>query len=116
MLAYFLSLAKQESRMNKTINVKVVDLIIWGLSLLFAFGLLINEALAEPRTPAVANGGWKAECRSCDTAYAPALLPAATRRQIMAGLDRHFGADASIDAAGAAEIGNFDEEKVRVPR
>lgn len=95
--------------MNKTINVKLVDLIIWAVSLLFAFGLLLNEAMAEPRAPAAANGKWKAECGSCHIAYPPELLPASSWRKIMAGLNKHFGTDASLDAAGAAEIGAFLE-------
>ena len=102
--------------MNKTINVKLVDLIIWAVSLLFAFGLLINEALAEPRTIAVANDKWKAECGSCHIAYPPALLPASTWRQIMAGLGKHFGTDASLDAASATEIGAFLERNAGTGR
>jgi hypothetical protein len=85
------------------------DAVVWAVSLLFAFGLLLNEAVAETRLPAAANDKWKAECGSCHIAYAPALLPAAAWRRVMAGLDRHFGTDASLDAASAAEIGAFLE-------
>ena len=95
--------------MNKTIQLKIFDVIVWAVSLLFAFGLLLGEAMAEPRTTAPANATWKAECGSCHIAYPPALLPASSWRQLMAGLPRHFGTDASLDAASAAEIGAFLE-------
>ena len=38
-----------------------------------------------------------AECTSCHIGYAPALTGEASWRAIMAGLDKHFGVDASID-------------------
>jgi cytochrome c553 len=37
------------------------------------------------------------ECGSCHLAYPPGLLPAASWRRIMAGLDRHFGQNAELD-------------------
>lgn len=95
--------------MNKTIQLKIFDLIVWALSLLFAFGLMIDSALAESSGSVAANKTWKAECGSCHLAYPPNLLPASSWRQIMAGLRRHFGTDASLDAASTAEIGAFLE-------
>jgi len=56
---------------------------------------------------AATNAAWKSECGSCHVAYPPSLLPAASWRAIMAGLDRHFGNDATIDAATAAAIEAF---------
>ena len=64
--------------MDKIIQVKVLDLIVWTVSLLFAFGLLLNDAMAEPRMHAAANAKWKAECGSCHIAYPPELLPASS--------------------------------------
>jgi nitrate/TMAO reductase-like tetraheme cytochrome c subunit len=52
---------------------------------------------------------WKAECGSCHIAYPPQLLPARSWRAIMAGLDKHFGTDASLDPQAAAEISAFLE-------
>ena len=95
--------------MNRTIKLKVIDLAVWTAGLLFAYGLLLNEALAQPAVAAGAGAKWKAECGSCHMAYSPELLPAASWSRIMAGLDRHFGTDASLDAASAAEIGAFLE-------
>lgn len=97
--------------MNKTINLRIFDVIVWAVSLLFAFGLLVGEAMAESGGlgfPAT-NAAWKAECGSCHIAYPPKLLPAPAWRRMMAGLDRHFGTDASVDTTTAAEIGAFLE-------
>jgi len=85
------------------------DLIVWSVSLLFAFGLLADSALADSKGALAINATWKAECGSCHLAYAPKLLPAPAWRRLMAGLDKHFGTDASVDARTAAEIGAFLE-------
>jgi mono/diheme cytochrome c family protein len=39
------------------------------------------------------------ECAACHTAYPPSLLPARSWQRIMSGLDKHYGTDASLDAA-----------------
>ncbi len=53
------------------------------------------------------NAKWKAECGSCHVAYPAQLLPATSWQRLMKNLDKHFGTDASLDAATAAEIGAF---------
>jgi len=55
------------------------------------------------------NAKWKAECSTCHVAYPPRLLPVESWRVLMGGLDRHFGSDASLDAATAREIAAFLE-------
>ena len=95
--------------MNHTTKRWILDSVVWSASLLFATGLLVNEAVAAPGAPVAANVAWKAECGSCHLAYSPELLPESTWRKIMAGLDKHFGTDASLDAATAAQIGAFLE-------
>lgn len=62
-----------------------------------------NENLA----PAALNPKWKAECSACHMAYPPSLLPERSWRKMMTGLERHFGQDASLDAATAKEITTF---------
>lgn len=62
-------------------------------------GALADGAKSYPLTPA-----YKEECGSCHIAYPPALLPPASWRAVMGGLPRHFGSDASLDAAKAKEI------------
>lgn len=60
--------------------------------------------------PLVINAKWKEECGSCHLAYPPRFLSAESWRAMMVGLDKHFGSDASLDAATATEIGNFLEQ------
>jgi cytochrome c553 len=56
------------------------------------------------------NARWKSECSGCHVAYPPGMLPAGSWRAIMAGLDKHFGSDASMDTASLKEIETFLEE------
>lgn len=80
------------------------------LSGLFICALSIPGAAFADDIFTGSNAKWKTECGSCHVAYPAQLLPATSWRQMMKGLDRHFGTDASVDAATAAEIGTFLEE------
>lgn len=53
------------------------------------------------------NASYRAECASCHMAYPPGMLPAASWRRVMGGLDRHFGENASLDAATRDDITAF---------
>jgi nitrate/TMAO reductase-like tetraheme cytochrome c subunit len=64
----------------------------------------------EKPMAAANNAKWKAECGSCHIAFPPRLLPADSWHAMMSGLDKHFGSDASLDAASASEIGQFLEK------
>lgn len=57
--------------------------------------------------PPVSNTKWKAECSSCHMAYHPGLLPERSWKKVMAGLDKHFGENAALDAPTRAEIEQF---------
>lgn len=61
----------------------------------------------------VSNAKWQTECGSCHVAFPPRLLPAGSWRAMMSGLDKHFGSDASLDAADAREIGAFLEQHAK---
>ncbi|MGB9094111.1 MAG: diheme cytochrome c [Gallionella sp.] len=54
--------------------------------------------------PAVVDAKWATECSACHVAYPARYLPAESWRAIMAGLDKHFGSNASLDPATAQEI------------
>jgi len=82
----------------------------WAASLLMTAAILIQDARADSKIFTATNPEWKAECGSCHVAYPAQLLPAPAWRGIMSGLDKHFGADASLDAASAAGIGAFLEK------
>jgi cytochrome c553 len=58
----------------------------------------------------VSNANWQAECGSCHVAFPARMLPAASWREMMARLDKHFGTDASLEPAVALEIWNFLEQ------
>jgi hypothetical protein len=69
-------------------------------------GLAATPAAADkPRLPP--NPVYKAECGSCHVAYPPRLLPAVSWQQLMQGLSRHFGSDASLDAKASDEISRY---------
>lgn len=64
----------------------------------------------------VSNAKYRGECGACHIAYPPALLPAQSWDRLMTNLDKHFGSDASVDAATAKEIGDFLRANAGVKR
>lgn len=47
---------------------------------------------------------YQQECAACHIAYPPGMLPAASWQKLMATLPRHYGSDASLDAASVKEL------------
>jgi len=47
------------------------------------------------------------ECGSCHVAYPPALLPPESWQRLLGGLDKHYGSDASLDAAAQKSIADW---------
>ncbi len=78
--------------------------VLW-LSLAFTIG----TASAGEHVYTATDPAWKAECGSCHVAYPAELLPAPSWRKLMAGLNDHFGTDASLDAKTAQSITRFLE-------
>jgi hypothetical protein len=78
-------------------------------ALAVVLALAVLPAAADSRHPPVANETWKAECGACHAAFPPRTLDAAAWRRVMASLERHYGADARLDAASAREIAAFLE-------
>jgi hypothetical protein len=66
-----------------------------------------GENRGKPIQPEQTSAKFQQECSGCHIAYAPGLLPAESWRKIMAGLDKHFGSDASLDVRDSREITNF---------
>ena len=60
-----------------------------------------------PLMPRNVLPAYTAECAACHLAYPPGMLPAPSWRRIMGGLDRHFGTDASLDAATVQQVGQW---------
>ncbi len=50
---------------------------------------------------------YQQECAACHLAYPPGLLPAGSWRRVMAGLNQHYGTDASVDEATQREISTW---------
>ncbi len=66
-----------------------------------------GEDRGKPVMPSVVNAKMQAECSGCHMAYPAGLLPAASWRKVMTGLDKHFGTDASLPAADTKEITDY---------
>ncbi|MDH5749957.1 MAG: diheme cytochrome c [Rhodospirillales bacterium] len=77
--------------------------------LAFALGCLFAAPASADgdRFPPVSNTVTKQECGSCHMAFQPQFLPARSWKAIMAGLDNHFGENASIDNDTALEIKTY---------
>lgn len=79
--------------------------VLAGLGIVLAGGLAAAARLGPPALrPLAWPVEYGAECGACHTAYHPSLLPAESWQTIMAGLDDHFGEDASLPADTAAAI------------
>ncbi len=50
---------------------------------------------------------YRQECGSCHMAFPPGLLPAVSWQRIMQGLDKHYGVDASLEAADIQAISQW---------
>jgi Dihaem cytochrome c len=61
-----------------------------------------GDRLSVPNNPK-----WKEECGSCHIAYPPQLLSAGNWQSVMSNLNKHFGANAELDAKDNKEILNF---------
>jgi len=49
------------------------------------------------------------ECTACHIAYPPGMLPKQSWQRIMAGLDKHYGTDASLDDATVKQLSTWLE-------
>jgi mono/diheme cytochrome c family protein len=58
------------------------------------------DSFKGPTPPAV----YTQECGSCHLAFPPNLLPKASWQRVMNNLDKHYGSDASLDAATQKQI------------
>jgi hypothetical protein len=71
---------------------------------LSVFALSAQAQTGKPASAGDPAAMWKAECASCHMAYPPGLLPERSWRKLMAELDKHFGQNASLDAAATKAI------------
>ena len=83
-----------------------------GTAVVLGFSLSAGAAHGdggENMLPRLSHKAWQQECASCHVAYPPSLLPKASWRRMMSGLDKHFGENASLDPATQADILRFLE-------
>jgi hypothetical protein len=75
-----------------------------------AYAKYNGEDRGKPVLPAQLDAKWSAECGGCHLAFPPGLLPAASWKKLMSGLDKHFGTDASLPPADNKAIADFLEK------
>jgi hypothetical protein len=74
-------------------------------ALVLTLALLAGAAHADgPRRVAPLPEAYVRECGACHAPFAPGLLPASSWQRLMAGLDRHYGSDAALDAPTTAAL------------
>ena len=74
-----------------------------SLALLFAMPVSAAKMTIPTDTPK----SYDVECASCHMAYPPGLLGQKNWQNIMSGLDKHFGTDASFDTKTQTEIAQW---------
>lgn len=63
---------------------------------------------ADSKSPVIAMlPKYQQECAACHIAYPAGMLPAASWKNLMGGLTKHFGTDASLDEASLREISTW---------
>jgi len=62
-----------------------------------AHGTQADDGTRAARVPLLPQ--YQQECAACHVAYPPGMLPAASWQRLIDNLPRHFGTDASLDAA-----------------
>ncbi|MBK9133152.1 MAG: diheme cytochrome c [Betaproteobacteria bacterium] len=75
------------------------------LALALTAGAAFDAAASDrDRLPFDMPAAYVPECGSCHAPFPPGLLPRESWTRLMAGLDRHYGSDASIDATLRRDI------------
>lgn len=78
-----------------------------GLSCLLAVSAISTTHAQSPGAKVTPQARYEQECSGCHMAFPAGMLSGASWQRIMATLSKHYGADASLDAASAREIGNW---------
>ncbi len=85
-------------------------LVVLTAAALGAQAKTLTDNRSKQSMPATVEATWHSECSGCHDAYAPGLLPAASWKKVMSGLDKHFGTDASLPAPETEKIAAFLEK------
>lgn len=84
-----------------------VNWTVWVLGLGLGLSVAAHADGERQWLPAKLLPLYVQECAACHLAYPPALLPAPSWQRIMAGLSRHYGADASLEPEQVQAIGQW---------
>lgn len=87
-----------------------MNLINMKKTILIATALLLASSstfAAKMAMPSDVPASYEAECASCHMAYPPALLSQQSWKNVMSGLSKHFGTDASLDPKTQTELTNW---------
>lgn len=77
------------------------------LAMMFS-SLFLSPAFAEGmQLPPITHEATKAECAACHMAFQPQMLPSRSWKALMTGLDDHFGENAQLGDAVAADISTY---------
>jgi len=94
---------------------RIFDVTAWSLGLVFSLFVVADAIAGDHGRATPIDPVYAAECGSCHVPYAPRLLAAPAWERIMSGLDRHFGVDASVDAATAASLRTYLAAQAQPP-
>jgi hypothetical protein len=92
------------AKKNMMVQCSLKSFCIWGLLVTCS---TTNAAHDNVWQPAQDNAQWRAECGSCHMVFSPGLMVPEDWLDIMSGLDRHFGVDASVDTKVRVEVSEF---------
>ena len=70
-----------------------------------AHGTQADDGTRAARVPLLPQ--YQQECAACHVAYPPGMLPAASWQRLIDNLPRHFGTDASLDAATVKNLSTW---------
>lgn len=87
---------------------KRLHLPLWRpVALVMLAGAQAGPALAEGTRRVPLDATYVQECGSCHAPYPPGLLSPDSWRQVLQGLRRHYGTDASLEPAALATLGDW---------
>lgn len=90
------------------INIKIVKTLAAFIIVLAVSSIsLANEREGAKKLPPITNDLYKKECGACHFLYQPGLLPERSWIKLIDTIDKHFGEDASLDAAANEEIKKY---------
>lgn len=99
------------SMVSRSYGVFWLTCVAGGLFVLLSAHALAGEGNGEKNLlPQNMLRNYQTECASCHIAYPPGMLARQSWRNLMKGLDAHYGADASLDAATIKEISVWLED------